>query len=261
MNGLLSVALVLTTSYVAWFIERHERQVVYPFDSAYSTPAEAGEARLVESRYRTSDGAQLVVWQAAAPEGRPTVLYLPGNAGTLADRAWRHARLIDEGYGVVAPAYRGSSGSTGKPDEATLTSDAMELAEALVLTGPLILYGESLGSAVATKLAAAGIGDALILEAPFTSIPDLVTAQYPTERVSHLLTQVWESKSWIRGVRQPLLIVHGEEDTLVPPDMGAALHDLAPSRDKALFIVPGQGHHAMWTEPVQARVFAFLSRF
>ncbi len=260
MNVFGALLVTLTTSYVAWFIERHELRVVYPFDSAYSTPDTAGEARLKETRFPTDDGEELIVWRAEAAAGKPTVLYLPGNAGTLSDRAWRYGRMLDQGFGVVAPAYRGSSGSSGAPTEATLTADALALAESIEAR-PLILYGESLGTAIAIKLAADGVGDALVLEAPFTSIPELVARQYPAENVGHLFTQIWDSAGRASGVTQPLLVVHGEADTLVPLDMGQTIFAAASSAQKDLVVVPDQGHHAMWTSPVQDAVFAFLATF
>ena len=110
---LKAAVLIAATSYFAWYLERFELAMVYPFDDTYATPEEAGEARLQEARFNTSDGEELILWQAAAAEARPTLLYFPGNAGGLKDRADRFSELIDRGYGVVALAYRGSSGSSG----------------------------------------------------------------------------------------------------------------------------------------------------
>lgn len=84
--------------------------------------------------------------------------------------------LLDRGYGLTALAYRGSSGSSGQPNENLLILDAKALA-LMEKDRPLILYGESLGTAVAIELAAAGIGDALVLEAPFTTLSQLVASQ------------------------------------------------------------------------------------
>jgi fermentation-respiration switch protein FrsA (DUF1100 family) len=260
LKGLI---LVLATSYVAWFIERHETRVVYPFDATYSTPQDAGEPRLTERRLVMPDGAELIVWVAPASAAQPVVLYLPGNAGTLADRAPRFGPFLDQGYGLAVLAYRGSSGSAGAPDEALLTQDALTVAAALpALTGgagDLMLYGESLGSAVAIKLAGAGVGTALVLESPFTSIPDLVAAQYPAEDVGGLFTQQWDSRSAIRAVRQPLLILQGANDRLVPPDQGAELFEAARTTAKSLHRIPGAGHAPFDAVEAQAIVFAFLA--
>ncbi len=125
---LKTALLILSTSYVAWYMEQHEHMAVYPFDATYATPEAAGEPHLNEAVFNADDGAKLILWQAAAQPGRPTVLYFSGNAGTLKDRAERFHRLIDRGFGVIAPAYRGSSGSAGKPEEALFWPMHMRIA-------------------------------------------------------------------------------------------------------------------------------------
>lgn len=252
-----SVLMFLATSYFAWYMERFEISMIYPFDATHTAPELAGESRLVEQRLATADGEDLVVWRTAARPGHPTLIYFPGNAGALSDRAERFTRLIDRGYGVVAMAYRGSSGSTGRPDEALLTDDAIRLAQAE--TGrPLILYGESLGTAVAIKLASSGIGDAVVLEAPFTSISDLLASQFPDETLDQMLTQHWNSLSRIGEVRQPLLVIHGTEDRLVPIAMGRTIFDGAGSREKRFVEIPGRAHSGLWTIDGQQALYEFL---
>ena len=144
---LKAIAVIASTSFLAHYLQQYERAMVYPFDQTYVTPAQAGEARLVEQRFPTGDGEMLVVWRAKAERGRPTIVYFPGNAGGLKDRAERFKRLLDRGYGLVALAYRGSSGSSGKPDETLLISDALRVVTREA--APVVLYGESLGAAIA----------------------------------------------------------------------------------------------------------------
>jgi fermentation-respiration switch protein FrsA (DUF1100 family) len=258
---LKAALIVLATSYTAWYLQRHELQVVYPFDPTYSAPETTGEARLRETRLATPDGETLILWRAEGEAGRPTVIYFPGNAGTLASRAARFSALLDRGFGVVALAYRGSSGSTGKPDEASLTRDAALVAswaKEAQPDSPVVLYGESLGTAMVVKLAAGGTGDALVLEAPFTSIPDLVLAQFPGEDLSGLMTQIWDNEAAMPAVRQPLLILHGTADRLVPIDHAETLIAVAGSRKKRLLALDGQGHTGLWTVEGQTAIYDFL---
>lgn len=255
---LKSLLAVLSTSYIAWYFENHELAVVYPFDDTYATPAEAGAPVLRETVFETTDGSRLIVWQAPAADGQPTIVYFPGNAGTLADRARRFGEIADAGFGVVAPAYRGSSGSSGSPEETLLVADAAAVAESL--SGPVVLYGESLGAAIAIQLAARGFGDAVVLEAPFTSLVDLVAVQYPMEDLSETLTQRWESLSFVGALRQPLMVIHGEEDNVVPLTMGLTIYEAAGSQDKTFLAVGGLGHSEIWTQAVRADLFAFLMR-
>ena len=165
--------------------------------------------------------------------------------------------MIDRGYGVVALAYRGSSGSSGAPDETKLTNDARAVARALQME-PLVLYGESLGTAVAIKLASEGIGDAVVLEAPFTSFADLVTVQYPLEDLRHHLTQHWNSAGKISGLKQPLLIIHGRSDKIVPIEQGRAVFKAAGSDDKQFLELADRGHHNLWTVEMQVALYDFL---
>ncbi|NNE88317.1 MAG: alpha/beta hydrolase [Silicimonas sp.] len=256
---MLKALMILSTSYFAWYFETYETSAVYPFDPSYATPADAGEGRLIEERLQTRDGETLVVWRARATNGKATLVYFSGNAGGLKDRADRFRQLIDAGYGVIAPAYRGSSGSTGSPDEMALLSDALSLVEAEA-GAALVLYGESLGTAVAIRLAADGFGSRVVLEAPFTSFTDLVGLQFPTEDLSELITQKWENLPHAPGVNQPLLVLHGSEDRTVPIAMGRQIFELAGSDDKQFFEVSDSGHSGLWTAEARAALFAFLDR-
>lgn len=251
--------IILSTSYFAWYFETYETTAVYPFDASYTTPAEAGEARLTEHRHTTTDGENLVVWRAEATAGKPTLVYFMGNAGGLADRTDRFRQLIDAGYGVIAPAYRGSSGSTGAPEEMALINDALALVEA-ENGAPLVLYGESLGTAVAIRLAADGFGTRIVLEAPFTSITDLVSEQFPNEDLTDLITQKWESVAHAPAVAQPLLVIHGSADRTVPIEMGRHIFEIAGSTDKQFLEIDAAGHSGLWDTEARAALFAFLDR-
>lgn len=254
---LKAAAIILSTSYVAWYLERHELLAVYPFDETYATPESAGVPHLTEVVYPAEDGTHLISWRAKATAGYPTVLYFSGNSGTLKDRADRFKRLTDQGFGVVAPAYRGSSGSDGRPDEASLVADARAISVSLA-NSPLVLYGESLGAAIAIRLASEGIGDAVVLEAPFTSLAALVAARHPTENLDHLITQRWDSLQSVGQLTQPLLVIHGEEDTIVPFEMGQQIYTTAGSVRKNFLAVGMQGHSDLWTDDVRSTLFEFV---
>jgi len=252
-----ALAIALTTSYIAWFFKHHETQALYPFDSAYSAPS---DPRLSETRLTMPDGESVVVWTAAPAPGQPVVFYLIGNAGGLSDRAERFALLLDDGFGLIAHGYRGSSGSTGQPSEAALTRDAHLIARRdFGFEGPLVLYGESLGAALAIKLAQSGIGTRVALEAPFTTLPDLVDEQFPGEALGPSIAQRWNSADHIRQVAQPLMILHGQDDRLVPQDMGRALYAAAASSDKRFVDVARAGHDDLWQSEARHTIVAFIA--
>ena len=253
ITALMSVA----TSYLAWYLERHETRMVYPFAATYAAPVDIGEPRLIEPRFRQSDGTSVILWRAEAMDGKPTIVYFPGNSGGLKDRVTRFQQLLDAGYGLVAVAYRGSSGSGGTPSEALLTADARAIVKAETAR-PLVLYGESLGTSLAVKLAAEGHSNGVVLEAPFTSIVDVVAVQFPLDQLDALMTQRWSSLSHAPTLRQPLLVVHGTEDRIVPITLGEELFAAAGSTSKRFLRIEGRGHTELWTPDMRHALHGFL---
>ncbi|HHL20647.1 MAG TPA: alpha/beta hydrolase [Aliiroseovarius sp.] len=256
--GLGSAALALNA----------ERVLVFFFDPTQVAPT---DPRLSEQVWQGPGDARLVLWLAPPRPGKPTILYFHGNAGNLAARAGRFARILDHGYGLVAMAYPGSSGSTGELSSAAI----QRLARALYDTLPdlpgmadadkVVLYGESLGTGVATELAAELAPDAspagLVLEAPYTSILDVGKRAYPlVARWLHYLGNPWVSRDHITRVTVPTLILHGTADRVIPPDMGQTLFDLSPAPDKQLLLVQGAGHENVWQPAAERTLYAFLDR-
>ena len=143
------------------------------------------------------------------------------------------------------------------PNEAVLTADARAIAAAED-SAPLVLFGESLGTSLAVKLAAQGFGDAVVLEAPFTSIPDVVNAQFPLDDLDHLLTQRWASLGHVGAVRQPLLVIHGSADRIVPIDLGEELFAAAGSDRKRFLRIEGRGHTGPWSDEMRRELIVFL---
>ena len=146
----------------------------------------------VEERVlKTPDGARVVAWYGKARPGQPTLLYFHGNAGSLADRAARIHRFMGEGWGVYMMTYRGYGGGTGSPSETANVADARLAYGALVQEGvdpaSIILYGESLGTGVAVRLATERPAAGLILDAPYTSIVEIAAQAYSYLPVRYLL--------------------------------------------------------------------------
>jgi fermentation-respiration switch protein FrsA (DUF1100 family) len=223
-----------------------QRRLTYFPDPERVSPASAGLADVEERLLETSDGEKLIVWQAKAPTGQPTLLYFHGNAGGLANRAERFARYVRGGYGLFAMSYRGYAGSTGRPTEALNRRDALLAYDTLVGDGvnpeDILLYGESLGSAVAVSVAAEKPVGGLVLDAPFTSVLAIAAKRYWMLPVRTLLADRYESDRRIGDVRAPLLILHGERDQVVPAAFGRKLFELA-NEPKRLVVFP-QGNHS-----------------
>ena len=255
----LLILLVGATTALAW---NAEALLLYHFDNTRISSADAGEPRLREVN---RDG--IILWVAPPAPGKATVLYFHGNAGNLASRAGRFRAFLDRGFGVVAMAYPGSSGSSGTQTADTFTAlalDSFAALPALVGPGPFVLYGESLGTGIAVHLAARAPTppDAMVLEAPYTSIRDATRVHYPqlgnlVERLPDLLPS--KDLIGVRGV--PLLVLHGSEDQVIPVEMGREIHRLSGARDKILHVVPGAGHANVWQPSAQQVLYDFLDRF
>jgi pimeloyl-ACP methyl ester carboxylesterase len=257
------VLLVAVVLGIAAAASQAERWLIYPFDPRHVSPEQAGLAQVAESRIETPDGETLLVWTAPPKRGKPVILYFHGNAGNLATRAGRFQRMLDQGFGLIAPAYRGSSGSSGTPSEAALIADARLIADhpSFRKSSKRVIYGESLGTAVAIALIAQGAhADALLLEAPLTSLQGMAQTHYPAlSQLAEHLTNQWPSKDRAQKLNLPLMIVHGTNDTLIPIEMGRQIHAAAPSRNKEFLAVQGAGHTDLWRSDTLPRIWRFLS--
>jgi fermentation-respiration switch protein FrsA (DUF1100 family) len=223
-----------------------QRRLMYFPDTVRVPPAEAGLASVEERVLKTPDGERVIAWYGRALRGQPTLLYFHGNGGSLEDRAPRIARFMAEGWGVYMMTYRGYGGSSGSPTEANNVADARLAHAALVREGvsprSIVAYGESLGSGIAVRIAAELPLAGLVLDAPFTSAVDLGARAYPFLPVRLLLIDRYETTRHIAGVKVPLLILHGERDTVVPVAMGREVARLA-NEPKRLVIFPN-GYHS-----------------
>jgi fermentation-respiration switch protein FrsA (DUF1100 family) len=223
-----------------------QRKLMYFPDRHRTLPADVGLADVQERTIETPDGARVVAWYGRARPGRPTLLYFHGNGGSLSIRAPRIARFMNEGWGVYMMTYRGYGGSTGSPSEAANIADARLAYHALVKEGvaprSVIAYGESLGSGIAVRTASELPVGGVILDAPYTSIVDVAAQAYPFLPVRQFLIDRYETTRYVGHIKAPLLILHGEMDSVVPVAMGREIARLAPE-PKRLVVFPN-GHHS-----------------
>ncbi len=240
----LLIAVVLGYGGLLALMYVFQRSLMYFPDSVRRPPATAGLPRAEEVTFQSDDGERLLAWYVAARDGKPLVIYFQGNAGGLDLRAERFTWLTADGTGLLALAYRGFSGSPGKPSEDGLMRDARaayEFAAARYPATRIVLFGESLGTAVAIALAAERTAAGVILDAPFTSTVDVGAAAYPFVPVRWLAKDTWHSDRRIGRVSAPLLVLHGEQDTIVPIVYGERLFALA-NEPKRMVRFPQGGH-------------------
>jgi fermentation-respiration switch protein FrsA (DUF1100 family) len=194
------------------------------------------------------DGARQFAWSMTAPGGPGTwVLFLHGNSATIASRVniARYAQLRALGLHVLAPEYRGFGGLDGVPAEATLAADARAAYDHLrnrlrVPAGRIVIYGWSLGSAVAVATAASLPQGAVILEGAPASLVDIGQQQYPIFPIQLIMRNRFESIARVGEIRAPMLFLHSPEDDIIPIGEGRRLFDAA--RAPKRFVEVRGGH-------------------
>jgi uncharacterized protein len=176
-----------------------QRRFLYFPDRRLTHPAEANMSGIEELRLTTDDGEMLVAWHLPPREGHPLIPYFHGNGGALVDRVPRFRMFAASGYGLLAISYRGYGGSTGTPTQIGLMRDgeaAYREARAKGYDGDrIVLMGESLGTGVATALAATHEAAALVLDSPYSSAVDVAAAHYGVLPVRWLMFDQFRSSS------------------------------------------------------------------
>jgi pimeloyl-ACP methyl ester carboxylesterase len=192
-------------------------------------PDLAGIPRAEEVIIRT-EGVKLVTWHVPSRGERPIVIFFPGGTTPLRGLVSRFRILTRDGTGLLAPSYRGYGGSTGWPSEAALMRDAttvFDFVRAQYPSQSIVVWGYSLGCAIAVALAAEQPINKLILEAPFAQAADFVTSKW-LQPLRALARNQLRSDQRIRKVTAPVLMLHGERDMIVPMACGRSLFALAP---------------------------------
>lgn len=196
----------------------------------------------------TADGEALFAWQLDALEGCPTILMLHGRTGHIGRGTHKYRKVYEAGIGLLALSWRGYAGSTGTPSEEGLFRDAEAGYEFLRAQGrsadDIVVHGFSLGTGPATKLASDVELAALVLEAPALSILSLYRERYPDASAARFSHHEFRSDRYIKAVSEPILMVHGDADTAIPPHHSAQLAELASAPVKRV-IVPGGTHTSL----------------
>lgn len=227
---------------LAWLFQR---QLIY-LPSA-EVPEEDAPPGTEEVELHTEDGLTLDAWFVPGTDDPPwgAVIVFNGNAGNRSHRAPLAEALSEAGMAVLLTDYRGYGGNPGRPSEEGLALDARAALEH-VLDRPdvdrVAYFGESLGSAVAVRLATEHRPAGLVLRSPFTSLADVGRHHYPFLPVRGLLHDRYPSADRIERVRSPLLVVAGGRDEVVPTAQSRDLYEAAREA-KRFVLVEGAGHN------------------
>jgi uncharacterized protein len=220
-----------------------QRKVLFPGAGgpAIGAPAVGGIYR--SATVAVPDGGTVQIWRSdAAAKGEPVFVFFHGNGGTLEDFAELGTQFHARGWGVVLTSYRGFSGNPGSPSETGLMADARAILTALGEPGgPLILWGHSLGSGVAARMAAEGRCAGLVLEAPYTSVADRAAELYPIFPVRPLIKDPFDTMALVPEITVPVLLFHSADDRTIPIEMGRKLATALGDRATPVFM-NGLGH-------------------
>ncbi|QGJ71076.1 Phospholipase/carboxylesterase [Planctomycetales bacterium 10988] len=213
--------------------------------------------------FESKDGTALYGWYIPHEEPIATVLFCYGNGGNLTFRQDMIRTLHNEvGVNLMLFDYRGYGKSEGKISEQGFYQDARAarkwLAERTQTPEKqIVLFGRSLGGAVATELATTDGTPALILESTFTSLPDVAATIFPWLPVHWLMRNQYRSKEKIPNYQGPVLYSHGDQDDLIPLSMGEELYETIPG-EKKFYLVKGGDHNTLPPEEYYQQMREFL---
>ena len=262
MYNLFLVGLVFLVYFVVTlFLYVYQRNLLYhPVENNYF-----GDKLIVEIekiQIITKDNIKLLAWYHEKNINKnKTILYLHGNAGALENRIHKINHFKDMQVNFLLLAWRGFSGNKGKPTEQGLYEDARSaikwLIEKGILEENIIIYGESLGTGIATEIAQNKKYAGVILESPFTSMVAAAKSKYPIFPVKLLLKDKYESDKKIKNIKSPILIMHGEVDKIVPFWMGKKMFELA-NNPKYSYFPKNDDHMLEYNDDLINSIKSFL---
>jgi fermentation-respiration switch protein FrsA (DUF1100 family) len=266
MRRLIKTLLIVAMLYLAVVAVLFFCQRTLLYHPHASKPA-FGDTKLEVRRktvcLQTADGLTLHAWYFTGErKGAPAILFMHGNSANIGAAFSVPRFLIDAGYPVMMLEYRGYSGNPGTPTEAGLIDDARAAVAYLndhgVADSNVVLFGQSLGTGVAVRIAAEHQVRAIILRSPYTSIADVAAASFPFVPARFLVLDRFDSLALIGFNRAPLFVYHGDKDTLVPIELGRTLFSAA-HQPKTWMTVQDAGHNDVQSLAAESAVLTFLS--
>src|SRR5262245_37239925 len=237
------------------------RYFVYLPDRTRVDPKDAGLQGVEEVVFKAADGTKLIAWYRPARGAKPTLLYFTGNSGNAASRAGKIKAIAADGYGVFMLNYRRYGGSEGRPTEARITADAVSAYDYLRGQGvaplDIVAYGESLGTAVATRLTLQRAVKAVVLEAPVTSIVDVGKLLWKGFPLDIIMVDQYRTIDRIGDVTVPLCVIHGGRDEIIPLDQARGVFHAA-QEPKTMTVLPRAGHRDMFEKGAWEKIETFL---
>jgi uncharacterized protein len=264
MTAILGAAAVVAGIWavLAALLFAGQRSFLYFPDTRAPDPAPLIAAGMAPLPVRAGE-LELTAWfRPPTASTSLTVVLFQGNGGHLGHRLSVVAPFLREGYGVVLAAYPGYGGNPGQPTETSLYAADWgtlgSIAARGVAADRIVLWGESLGGGIATQLAVEQRVAGVILQAPFTSVADRAQELYPIVPARRLTLDRFDILSRITAIGTPLLIIHGEEDRVVPVEHGRRILAAAREPKRGVFI-PHADHNDLYAYGLADHVRTFLA--
>jgi hypothetical protein len=212
----------------------------------------------------TSDGLDLNGWYIAPDGDKEIIVFFHGNASNHLGSLYTLQHYIQQGYGILSVGYRGYSGNPAKPSEKGFYKDARAFLDYLtsqnIPNNQIILYGQSIGSGVAVQMATEFKNiRAMILESPFTKLPDIAKEQFFFLPVNLMMKDKFDNIGKISNVEAPLIIVQGMNDQMIKPQLGQRVFEKANS-PKEIIQLEGFGHNDLPVKEMTDRVIKALQK-
>ena len=263
MNKLIIFFQILFLVYflVLVYLYFFQRNLMYhPNENNYSN--DELKVNVEKIKVITRDGIDLLGWYHEKNLKKfKTLLFFHGNAGSLENRIHKLNRFGEMKINFLIIAWRGFSGNKGKPSEKGLYEDGQSAIQWLLEKGlnekDIIIYGESLGTGIATHLSQNKDFAGVILETPFTSMVDAAKTFYPYIPVNLLLKDKFKNEDKVKNINSPILIMHGEVDQIVPFAMGKRIFEVA-NEPKFSYFTKHDNHMMEYDENLLKALNSFL---
>jgi fermentation-respiration switch protein FrsA (DUF1100 family) len=257
----LSLGLITYLTILAYVYLFQRNLLYHPLDNSY----QGDEIKFYykEIFIQNKDGIKLKAWLHEKDLiNKKTIIFFHGNAGNLKNRNYKLNELSKFDINFLIVAYRGFSGNQGQPSEQGLYEDARSTLDWLKIKGVkeknIILYGESLGTAVAIETAQNKDLAGIILESPFTSMVELAQKYYPFLPVKFLLKDKYETIKKLPNINSPLLVLHGKIDNIVPFSMGKKIFEKA-NKPKFKYFIDKDDHMMRYDQKLLNEIKKFIS--
>ena len=232
----------------------------YPNVNSYDSVKKTFQFQKV--KIKSGENITLSSWYSYKNPNYKTLVFFHGNAGNLNNRIYKLNALDKLNLNFLIISWRGFNNNPGRPNEKGLYQDARNairwLEEKNIKKSNIILYGESLGTGIAIELARKDLYAGIILESPYTSMVDMAKKFYPYLPVNFLLRDKYLSIDKIKYNKSPILIMHGEMDSLVPFYMGKKLY-LEANQPKFLYSPKFENHMMKYTDELLIVLRKFIN--